>query len=238
MARAALSTAAANVLDVNGEAVLAQAAREFAIVGRQPHAEDASRRQRRAHRVHAAIAVEPAVGRSGQRVGAVVDVEQDGIESSGFARTAPRPRRFLPPSRADRRGARRQAARAARDSSRRPPARAPRQRHVAVAGSTSSAARSVKPMPRPPIRTRGRGHCVEATAGERRQRVLRTVLVAAHERLAVREKEELAVTALQRQHACRREPPTSPMRIQGFTGFFRAARYVRSRSGTQVCTAR
>ena len=43
------------------------------------------------------------------------------------------------------------------------------------------------------------GHSFDATAGERSQRVLRTVLVAPHERFAVGEEEERAVTTLQRE---------------------------------------
>ena len=82
MARAPLHSTA-DVLDIDGEAALAQAPRESAILCRQPHGEDPSRRQRHAHRVHPGIAVEPAVGRSGQRIRAVVDVEQDCIEGSG-----------------------------------------------------------------------------------------------------------------------------------------------------------
>ena len=43
------------------------------------------------------------------------------------------------------------------------------------------------------------GHSLDATARERSQRLLRTVLVAPHERFAVREEEERAVTTLQCQ---------------------------------------
>ena len=70
------------LLDVHGEAALAQAPREFTIF-------DASHMARTpagvsdARNASTPRSLEPAVGRSGQSIRAVVDVEQYCIESSG-----------------------------------------------------------------------------------------------------------------------------------------------------------
>ena len=80
---------------------------------------------------------------------------------------------------------------------------------VASGGSKSSVARSVKPIPRPPMSTQGCSSVRARPAGERGQRLLRAVHAAGHQALAVGEDDVLVVAAGQLQR-CRPGATVSP----------------------------
>ena len=73
-----------------------------------------------------------------------------------------------------------------RDSTPRPPGPARRRRQVRSAGRTSRAARSVKPIPSPPMRTRGRARARARRHPSTRQGILRAVRPARHQALMAR----------------------------------------------------
>ena len=187
-------------------------------------------------RVDAAVAVEPAVGRSGQGVRAVVHVEQHGVELGGapaqrrghidfFHAHAPvlervtgkRAERAAIPGHHRRNELRDDDRRAWRQNVERG---AQREAHAEAANQDARRWRA------------------EPAAGERRQRVLRAVLIARPSAACRRREGGTRCRGSAASARCRQAPPLRRCESRVSRGFFRAARYVRSRSGTQVCTAR
>src|SRR5260221_5464027 len=80
MTRTALLQAGAHALDLDAESGVPQALLELAIVPRRPDRENPAGPERRASRGESRVVVEAGVSRCGERVRAVVHVEQNGVE--------------------------------------------------------------------------------------------------------------------------------------------------------------
>ena len=149
---AALFPAGAHARALDVEALAAQPAREAVIIPGRPYRQHSARRQRGVRSRQPRRAVETAVQAGGERSRAVVHVEQDGVEAArvGAQREAdvldgdahPRVAQRIPASPPS--GSRFQATTSGISSA---------TMTARAAGSRSSAARSVKPMPSPPTST-------------------------------------------------------------------------------------